>query len=265
MTAVLEGERIVLTRSADDSGAWAERLAQAGAQPVIFPCIATELIAGDELAHALAAALRQAHWLIFTSRRGVDAYVALGSPPLAAATRTATTAAAATRGATEGTTTRVAAVGEATASAARAACGRVDVVGSGTALALGRKLAASADFHRGDLCLLVVAENAGPALAETLAAAGGRCRRFDVYRTVPSVPRTPRSPWSSLDARKVIFASPTAVTGFFNQLDVDDDCEAFTIGPSTSAAARERGLSVIEAREPSLDAIIESIKETIHV
>ena len=72
MSEVLRGLRIVLTRSRDDCRAWAERLEQAGATPVVFPCITTEPIADPALAAALADALADAVWLIFTSRRGVD-------------------------------------------------------------------------------------------------------------------------------------------------------------------------------------------------
>lgn len=242
----LDGERIVLTRSAEDIPAWAERVTAAGAVPVAFPCIATELAAGPGTAAALAAALADSDWLVFTSRRGVDAYEALGAPPLGAATR-------------------VAAVGRATAERARAACGRADLVGRGTGVALARRLVAAPDFAAGLRCVLAVAANAGPDLVAVLTAAGAECRRFDLYRTLPAPPADPKTPWSSLGARKLVLASPTAVAGFLNRAAVDAECEIYTIGPSTSAAARAHGLAVTaEAAEPGIEGILEAILESTH-
>ncbi|MNC95772.1 Uroporphyrinogen-III synthase HemD [compost metagenome] len=64
----------------------------------------------------------------------------------------------------------------------------------------------------------------------------------------------------------MIFASPTAVAGFANQIDVDKSGVFVTIGPSTSKAVRERRWDVAaEAREPSLSGIIASMLETTHV
>jgi uroporphyrinogen-III synthase len=59
----------------------------------------------------------------------------------------------------------------------------------------------------------------------------------------------------------VILASPTAVTGFMQQVTVDMPIKVFTIGPSTSAAARAAGLTVTaEARSPSLEGILEAMR-----
>ena len=68
--------RVLLTRSEEDCADWAARFAQHGAEAVAFPCIRTEPIA---IAKAeLEAALQSADWLAFTSRRGVEAFAALG-------------------------------------------------------------------------------------------------------------------------------------------------------------------------------------------
>ncbi len=64
-----------------------------------------------------------------------------------------------------------------------------------------------------------------------------------------------------LGADNVVFASPTAVKGFVQQVSVDVAVNVYTIGPSTSAAARAAGLVVTaEAREPSLEGILESMQ-----
>jgi uroporphyrinogen-III synthase len=72
--------------------------------------------------------------------------------------------------------------------------------------------------------------------------------------------RRPKQPLSSLGADKILFASPSAVAGFVNQIDVDAAIGVFTIGPSTSAAARSHGFGVTaEAREPSLAGLLEAM------
>jgi len=156
---------------------------------------------------------------------------------------------------------RVAAVGEATAAAARAAFGRADFVGSGTANALGAELPADPRFAPGSRVVLALAANAGDTLARILAAAGGTCTRLDVYRTVPVPPAAHKRALSSLGADRVVLASPSAVHGFVHQVDLDVPVAIYTIGPSTTAAARALGLVVTaEAREPSLEGILEAMR-----
>jgi uroporphyrinogen-III synthase len=59
----------------------------------------------------------------------------------------------------------------------------------------------------------------------------------------------------------VVLASPSAVTGFVHQVQIDVPVAVYTIGPSTTAAARSAGLEVTaEAREPSLEGILEAMQ-----
>lgn len=236
------GQRILVTRSAEDASEWASRLEQAGAVPIVYPCIRAETLDTPKLRSELETAVGSADWIVFTSRRGVEAFAALCASSAAARPQ-------------------IAVVGPATADAARARLGRVDLIGAGgTAAALGAALADASGFGAGARCVLALAENAGSALERSLAAAGARCRRFDVYRTIPHEPREPKERLSRIRADKIIFASPTAVTGFLNQVAIDTALSAVTIGPSTSAAARAHGLAVAaEAREASLEGILESL------
>ncbi len=179
---------------------------------------------------------------MFTSRRGVEAFVALEPPALPAQCR-------------------VAVVGAATAEATKADLGRVDVIGSGTAAALGATLTDLGELMLHPRVLLAVAENADATLERTLEAAGATCTRLDVYRTVPAPPAEPRRPLSSLGVDNVVLASPSAVTGFVHQVDIDAPVSFYTIGPSTTAAARQAGLPVTaEAREPSFEGILEAMQ-----
>jgi uroporphyrinogen-III synthase len=232
----------LLTRSAEDCADWTARLARHGIDAVSLPCIRTEPIVSAAARAALAPAVASADWLVFTSRRGVEAFVALGAPPL-------------------GRECRIAVVGASTAEAAEAELGRVDIVGAGTAAALAATLVDVGDLKRRPRVVLAVAENAADTLERTLTAGGASCTRLDVYRTVPAPIADPRHPLSALHVDNVVLASPSAVTGFVRQVAVDVPAKVYTIGPTTTAAARNAGLAVTaEAREPSLEGILEAMR-----
>ncbi len=237
-TDALAGRRVLVTRSAEDSAAWARELEALGAVPLVLPCIAAEPIDAPALRDALAAA----DWLVLTSRRGVERTAALiGREALPGHVR-------------------VAAVGGATAAAARAALGRVDLVGAGTGAELARALVEREGVGRGTRVVLAVAENARDVVERTLRGAGAECTRIAVYRTVAAPPRAPRVKLSELGADAVLLASPSAVTGFVHQVDVDGPAALYTIGPTTSDAVRAHGLNVAaEARTPSLAALLEAL------
>ena len=247
MTAVakprLAGARVLITRSEDDCAEWAAELERRGARAVLLPCIRSEPIDTPELRAALRQAVAHADWLVLTSRRGVEACTRLLGPSALAAR------------------TRVATVGAATADAARERLGRADLVGGGNAAALGAALTADARFTRGARVVLALAANASDTLERSLTATGARCARFDVYRTIPAPPAASKRALSSLGAERVVLASPSAASGFVHQVDLDTPVAIYTIGPSTTAAARALGLSVTaEAREPSLEGILEAMQ-----
>jgi uroporphyrinogen-III synthase len=241
--ATLRGHRILVTRSGDDSADWAEALAAEGADAIVFPCIDTENVDNPALNERLAAAVDGADWLVFTSRRGVDAYVSLIGRKLP-------------------TGLRCAAVGGTTAARVEKLFGRVELIGGGNAMALGRALAADPSIAAGARCVLVLAENARTFLERTLTEAGGQVERYNLYRTIPAEPIDPKHRLSALGCDTVLFASPTAVTGFVNQVNVDKPGQMVTIGPTTSAAVRAQHWEVTaEAKEPSLSGIIDSLLE----
>jgi uroporphyrinogen-III synthase len=78
---------------------------------------------------------------------------------------------------------------------------------------------------------------------------------------VSAPPAQPKLRASALGANLVVLASPSAANGFVNQVDLDSPVEIYTIGPSTTDAARALGLRVTaEAREPSLEGILEAMQ-----
>ncbi|HEX6996981.1 MAG TPA: uroporphyrinogen-III synthase [Gammaproteobacteria bacterium] len=241
--APLAGRRILLTRSAEDCAAWRTQLERLGAEAVALPCIAPEPIDTPELRRALADALQAADWLVFTSKRGVEGAVRLGAAAhLSPGVRTA-------------------AVGAATAEAVRAAFGPPAVVGTGTGERLADALVEKAGVGRGLRVVLAVATGAGTALGRRLAEAGAEVTRLEVYRTVAVPPSTRKVALSTLRADAIVLASPSAVTGLLNQVEIDAPAAVYTIGPTTSAAARASGLNVTaEAAEPSFAAVLEAIR-----
>jgi uroporphyrinogen-III synthase len=248
----LAGTRVLITRGEDDCAEWAEELERHGARPVLLPCIRSEPVDTPELRKALAGALADADWLVLTSRRGVEACARL----LASASQAQGAARIALPA-----RTRVATVGAATAGEARERLGRADLVGGGSAAALGAALTRDARFMRAARVVLALAANASDALERALEAAGARCVRFDVYRTIPAPPVASKRALSSLGAERVVLASPSAASGFVHQVDLDVPVAIYTIGPSTTAAARALGLDVTaEAREPSLEGILEAMQ-----
>jgi uroporphyrinogen-III synthase len=241
VAATLAGRRILLTRSEEDCADWAVEIARRGAEAVVLPCIRSETNDRPEVRGALDRALADADWLVLTSRRGVEALEQLRSAALPAHAR-------------------IAVVGAATAAVARATLGRADLVGRGTGADLGAELAARGDVRDANV-LIAVAENAGDAVERALAAAGARCTRLDLYRTIPVPPAAVKRRLSTLEAERVVLASPTAARGFVHQVELDVPAAIYTIGPSTTAAARALGLTVAaEAREPSLDGILEAMQ-----
>lgn len=242
----LDGRRVLLTRSAEDCAAWAAELERRGARAVLLPCIHTEGLDSPELRRALDEALATADWLAFTSRRGVEAFMELrGGFEPALPSRC-----------------RIAVVGAATGAAARERLGRVDLVGKdGTGAGLAAALLAEGELRARPHVVFAVAANAAPVPRQLLGAAGARCTRIEVYRTVPAPEVERKRALSSLGADNVVLASPSAATGFVHQVEVDAALPIYSIGPSTTKAARELGLAVAaEAPQPSLEGLLEAMQ-----
>jgi uroporphyrinogen-III synthase len=244
MSAPLAGRRVLVTRALEDAGAWAERLAALGADPVILPCIRTELLNDDATRAQLATALDGAAILCIMSARGADAVARLGvrlAPSL-----------------------RIAVVGNATAHAVLGALGRrAYIARGGTSRALGEQLLRDALADGGVLPRVVVAAADGGRTdaEEALAHGGVMVTRVDVYRTIPaSRSATPRD-LAVEGIGDVLLASPSAVQGLLNQASFPKGARIFTIGPTTSAAAIAAGLAVSgEALTPDLDSLVEAMQ-----
>ena len=83
-----------------------------------------------------------------------------------------------------------------------------------------------------------------------------------VYRTHPVDAPEVLLDLTDLGVDTVILASPSAVTGLLNQTRcIPENIKIVTIGPSTSEAVRDAGLTVAaEAAAPSVEALLEVIR-----
>lgn len=244
MNAPLAGRRVLVTRAIEDSGKWADRLCALGAEAVILPCIRTEVMDDPATRARLTAELNGAGWLCIMSARGADA-VALLAGALAPSLR-------------------IAVVGNATAHAVVGAIGRKPYVAHGrTSRALGEELLREMRMDGAGLPRVVVASaHGGRTDAEDALTRGGvAVARVDVYRTIPASRATPARDLATEGIADVLFASPSAVEGFLNQATFSSTTRFFTIGPTTTAAARAAGLAVCgEARQPDLDSLVEAMR-----
>ena len=235
----LSGRQILITRAEEDCESWADQLRLLGAVPIIFPCIKCEPIISKTILGKLEQEVPCAHWLVFTSRRGVDAFAALYERPLPEKLK-------------------IAVVGPTTAQAAGEKLGRVDFISEeSTAISLGRELGKK--IKSPCRLIMALAENAGKKLEGELNAVGKECVRLDLYRTIPKKSQRHRRKISSLGADSIFLASPSAGTGFTNQVELDATPNVFTIGPSTTASVLAAGLAVAgEAKQSNLQGLLEA-------
>jgi len=238
----LAGQSVLLTRSEEDCAPWARALEAVGAIAVILPCIRCEHIDAGKIREHISTEMPKADWLVFTSQRGVAAFAALYEPPLPEYVK-------------------IAAVGPATADATVVHFGRADLVSeTGTAASLAQALEARLTTP-GTRLLIAVAENAGRTIETALRPAGAFCTRMNVYRTVAARELEHKHMLSALDADNIFLASPSAVTGLLNQVELDKPVAIFTIGPATNRAAQAVGLTVTgQAQNPSLEGLMEVMR-----
>jgi uroporphyrinogen-III synthase len=241
----LAGVPVVVCRATADAGPLTERLRQLGARPVLVPLHRRS--APSDGGAALADALDRLEgygWLVATSSNGVGAVVdALGRRDLPA-------------------TTRVAAVGPATAAAFVAAGIHVDLVPS---TATAADLAGAFPPAGGRVRVLAaLAELASGDLAAGLAGKGYAVDRVDAYRMVePSAEPGVESRVAGAGA--VLFTSPSVVDRFVDRFSVAAVTgTAVCIGPRTAARARDRGLSApvvarVHTDQGLLDALVAAV------
>ncbi len=244
MNGSLAGRTVVVTREAEDAAPWARRLEELGARAVVLPCLVRTPVTDGGTALRLREAVERADWLVVTSRYGVEATARLlaEAPPARV---------------------MVAAVGRETAREAKKSLGRADLVASSpTAQGLGRELVGLLGPAAAAARVVVAAAAGGRDDAERLLGqAGAHVTRVEVYHTAPAHGDGAKRDLAAEGVSDVLLASPSAVTGLMNRAEVPRGVRVFTIGPTTTAAARAAGLTVAaEARRPDLDGMLEAMR-----
>jgi uroporphyrinogen III methyltransferase/synthase len=247
----LFGKRILVTRSRDQASQLVDRLAALGADPIEFPTIRIEPLADTAALDGALGTHANRSWVLFTSANGVRA----------AFTRLA----AHGRDARAFSTTRVGAIGGATAACLLEHGIRADFVpGAFTSEAIANDLAPL--LSPADDVLLLRADIAPPTLSQRLATTGARLSNVVAYHTRPD--RSRRDELAGLLDRGeidvVTFTSASTVRNLLDALEPDlglpDHVTVACIGPVTASAARERGLRVdAVATNHTIGGLVEAI------
>jgi len=249
----MNGERVLVTRAAEDQAALSALLAARGATPVSLPCIAfappSDRGPLDEAVRALGRGERPDLVVIASphaARRFADELRGVDARGL-----------------------RFAAVGPATAAALAAFGFEVALVPESGAGA--QSLAAGlAPLARGRSVLLPRAEEGNPELPSLIGELGGRVQAVPLYRTVPAAAADPAAAAllraGGIDA--IAFASGSAARGFVGLFGAGAPALAapaavVCMGRWCAQAASAAGLRVDGAADGGLPELVEKIAELV--
>lgn len=244
----LFGTRIAVTRARAQSSELVGRLRSLGAQVVEVPAIRIERVDPDRIDETIDA-LPNLETLVFTSRNGVEAFFdrmlfrrmdarAVGD-------------------------TRIAVVGAATAEACLERGIVADVVpppGRRTGMGLVDELANLPLF--GTRCAVVRAEQGDDRMLDALEQLGVEVYLVPAYRTVVDE-ATDEQVRALLASDVVTYTSESTVRYAVGMVPPGSAMPAaVTIGPTTTAAALDAGIRVLqEARTPSIEALVDAVLE----
>jgi uroporphyrinogen III methyltransferase/synthase len=238
----LFGRRVAVTRAREQVSDLRARLESLGAEVLELPTISVEPLP-FELPD-----LRRYAWIVFTSANGVDAFFERGLLTAGLDARALASQ-------------RVAAIGPGTSAALARVGIRPDLVPDRfVAEALLDAFPPAADSST--RVLIVRAEQARDVLPEGLAERGYAVDVLPVYRTVPGAPDAgsiARVRDGDIDA--ITFTSSSTVTNFCDLVGPTPRHPfVVSIGPVTSATARERGLDVdVEADPHTIAGVVDAL------
>jgi uroporphyrinogen-III synthase len=224
---------ILVTRPGGREDPLAVVLTERGYRVHAIPTVGTEAVEiGEE-------SLAGFDWIVVTSAAGVAALPSLPSA------------------------TRWAAVGEATAAALEARGVRPDVV---PPVSNAAAIAAAIPDPEGQRMLLARADAAAEDLPRLLRERGAEVVELTVYHTVEAPASSAAALASALgdaDLAAIVFASGSAVRGFLG-LGGRPGLPAITIGPRTTAVAKELGFAVAgEAAKQTTRALADAVARAI--
>ena len=249
----LSGKRVAITRAAEQSQPLLAALREQGAQPILLPMVAFGLPDDLQALDDSLRRLREYHWVFFTSQNAVRA-LQERSEQLKVSLHDAIG------------TAQIAAVGPATAEAARAAGLAIAYVAKEhNGVALAQELQAEV---RGKRVLLPRSDRANHDLVETLQRLGAHVTEIIAYKTLRPASDDTHNLENILQdvPDAVLFFSPSAVHHLrellgpqqFHNLAVKSAFAA--IGPVTERALREAGVQrLVVASDASASAILDSL------
>jgi uroporphyrinogen-III synthase len=252
-TNSLRGKGVVITRAARQSAVLAEALQKEGALPVLMPMVAfappDDRGAVDDAIRGMA----QYDWVFLTSQNALRALQERSESQGVSLEHAARAS-------------KIAAVGPATAEAARTAGLKVEYVAvkhQGTALAeeLAEKI-------KDKSVLLPRSDRANPKLVEKLKALGARVKEVVAYKTLRPgdefLAKAEQILHGGADA--VLFFSPSAVHHFEEVLGQDRLVTLsrrtlfIAVGPVTEQALREAGIERVRtAHDTTVDAVLDAL------
>lgn len=242
----LFGCRVALTMPEDTAHPLADRLLECGAEPVFFPCIETVELSENKALHTAIRHLRDYRFLVFSSRRGVDAFfrtlheMELDTRALAGI--------------------QVAAVARQTAAHLLNFGIRADLVPEQAGgIHLAETILQAA--QTGDRALLCRSAQGSPTLPERLRAGGLEITDLPVYET-RALPTESAPPFPDIPPDFVVFTSGSAVDAFVSRSAMrPEKIRGVCIGETTAARARAHGIHCTTAARPDPDALIHTICE----
>ncbi len=254
----LFGQRIVVTRRTEQAGAFAQKLAELGADVLEVPTIKiTTPIEKDAIVDCLLE-LNSYDWLVFTSANGVTAFFDIFFRRF--------------QDLRDIGGARIAAVGPATAAKLRELHLQVDLTPEEFT---GRKIAETfkkyQDIENVKMCLLR-AEVASRDLPDALAEMGAIVDDIAIYKTVPETVDSGGACERLLEsgADWVTFTSSSTVEYFHARFDLPKLVKKFpqmklaSIGPETSKAIRALKLEPsLEAKEHTTDGLITNLLRAV--
>ncbi|HEX8321706.1 uroporphyrinogen-III C-methyltransferase [Longimicrobium sp.] len=249
----LSGKRIVVTRARAQASEFAAALEALGAETVQFPTVRIDPPADPEPLRRAAAGAGSFHWIVFTSANGVQHFWAALEEGGGDARSLAGV--------------RVCAIGPATAAALKERGVRADLVpGEYVGEAAAEALLAAGPVG-GLRILLPRADLARAAVPDRLRAAGADVVEVEAYRTVQdgAGADTVRRMLERGEVDAVTFTAASTVRNFVQLVGAGTGgALVASIGPVTSAAARELGLQVdVEAAEYTIPGLLAAIRERL--
>jgi len=247
-TSPLFGKRVLITRAREDADAFAERLLEIGAEPVIAPTIAIGPPDRPEPARDATSTLASRRWVVFTSRNGVDACFDLRHEDGGAARRFGDA--------------KVAAVGPKTAERLSSYGIRPDFVPE---LFVAEDVAAGLLERTiaGDRVLVFGAQEMRDVLPRALRAAGRDVEVIAAYKT--SNVDDPNLARAAEETDVWTFTSASTVLGFVANVpgagDLAQERTVACIGPVTAETARDAGIPPdVIAERYTVDGLIEALE-----